>query len=97
MGGRSFAHRHPKSGGMYRQPDLGRGFPAGRQSDTGGQPERGGPFPEKSWAQRPPAGAMSKIFFLPTHALELVEAAALKAAMEQDLIESRMPVLALLR
>lgn len=38
-------------------------------------------------------GAISKIFFLPTHALELVEAAALKAAMEQDLIESRMPVL----
>lgn len=38
-------------------------------------------------------GAVSKIFFLPTHALELVEAAALKAAMEQDLIESRMPVL----
>ncbi|MBS0029533.1 ligase-associated DNA damage response DEXH box helicase [Chitinophaga sp. 22321] len=38
-------------------------------------------------------GAVSKIFFLPTHALELVEAAALKAAMEQDLIESKMPVL----
>lgn len=38
-------------------------------------------------------GAVSKIFFLPTHALELVEAAALKAAMEEDLIESRMPVL----
>ncbi|WP_143305032.1 ligase-associated DNA damage response DEXH box helicase [Chitinophaga vietnamensis] len=38
-------------------------------------------------------GAVSKIFFLPTHALELVEAAALKAAMEEELIESRMPVL----
>jgi len=38
-------------------------------------------------------GAVSKIFFLPTHALELVEAAALKAAMEEDLIESKMPVL----
>ncbi|RFS24632.1 ligase-associated DNA damage response DEXH box helicase [Chitinophaga silvatica] len=38
-------------------------------------------------------GAVSKIFFLPTHALELVEAAALKAAMEEDLIESRMPVM----
>ena len=38
-------------------------------------------------------GAVSKIFFLPTHALELVEAAALKAAMEEDLIESRMPVI----
>ncbi|QJB35384.1 ligase-associated DNA damage response DEXH box helicase [Chitinophaga oryzae] len=38
-------------------------------------------------------GAISRIFFLPTHALELVEAAALKAAMEEELIESRMPVL----
>ncbi|MFB6455067.1 ligase-associated DNA damage response DEXH box helicase [Chitinophaga sp. Hz27] len=37
--------------------------------------------------------AISKIFFLPTHALELVEAAALKAAMEEELIESRMPIL----
>ncbi|WP_160711569.1 ligase-associated DNA damage response DEXH box helicase [Chitinophaga solisilvae] len=38
-------------------------------------------------------GAVSKIFFLPTHALELVEAAALKTAMEEEVIESRMPVL----
>ncbi|NIG53301.1 ligase-associated DNA damage response DEXH box helicase [Chitinophaga sp. Cy-1792] len=37
--------------------------------------------------------AISKIFFLPTHALELVEASALKAAMEEELIESRMPIL----
>ncbi|MBV8255653.1 MAG: ligase-associated DNA damage response DEXH box helicase [Chitinophaga sp.] len=37
--------------------------------------------------------AISNIYFLPTHALELVEAAALKAAMEEELIESRMPVL----
>ena len=37
--------------------------------------------------------AVSKIYFLPTHALELVEAAALKAAMQEELIESRMPVL----
>ena len=38
-------------------------------------------------------GATSKIWFLPTHSLELVEAAALKAAMEEQLVESRMPVL----
>lgn len=37
-------------------------------------------------------GAVSKIFFLPTHSLELVEAAALKEAMEANLIESRTPV-----
>ncbi|SFD10525.1 ATP-dependent helicase Lhr and Lhr-like helicase [Chitinophaga sp. CF118] len=38
-------------------------------------------------------GAISKIWFLPTHSLELVEAAALKAAMKEQLVESRMPVL----
>ena len=37
--------------------------------------------------------ATSKIFFLPTHSLELVEAAALKSAIEDDLIESRPPML----
>lgn len=36
--------------------------------------------------------AVSKIYFLPTHALELVEAAALKAAVEEGSIESREPL-----
>lgn len=35
--------------------------------------------------------AISKIYFLPTHSLELVEAAALKTAIAQELIESREP------
>ena len=35
--------------------------------------------------------ATSKIYFLPTHSLELVEAAALKEAVKQNLIESRQP------
>lgn len=38
-------------------------------------------------------GATSKIWFLPTHSLELVEAAALKAAIAQQVVESRMPVI----
>lgn len=37
--------------------------------------------------------AVSNIWFLPTHSLELVEAAALKDAMKVNLIESRMPVI----
>jgi ATP-dependent Lhr-like helicase len=37
--------------------------------------------------------AISKIYFLPTHSLELVEAAALKDAIAQQLIESRVPML----
>lgn len=36
-------------------------------------------------------GKASKIYFLPTHSLELVEAAALKQAMEENIIESRDP------
>ncbi|WP_343668128.1 ligase-associated DNA damage response DEXH box helicase [Chitinophaga sp.] len=38
-------------------------------------------------------GATSKIWFLPTHSLELVEAAALKSAIAQQVVESRMPVI----
>ena len=38
-------------------------------------------------------GEISKIYFLPTHSLELVEAAALKSAMKLNFIESRMPML----
>ncbi len=37
--------------------------------------------------------AISKIYFLPTHSLELVEAAALKSAIKEQLIESRNPML----
>lgn len=37
--------------------------------------------------------AISKIYFLPTHSLELLEAAALKSAIEENLIESREPKL----
>ena len=37
--------------------------------------------------------AVSRIYFLPTHSLELMEAAALKRAIEENLIESREPKL----
>lgn len=35
--------------------------------------------------------ATSKIYFLPTHSLELIEAAALKSAVKENMIESRDP------
>ena len=38
-------------------------------------------------------GAVSLIYFLPTHSLELVEAAALKDAIELNFIESREPMM----
>lgn len=37
--------------------------------------------------------AISNIYFVPTHSLEIVEGAALQQAYEQQLIESRMPVM----
>ena len=37
-------------------------------------------------------GDVSKIYFLPTHSLELVEAAALKQAIQEGLIEGREPL-----
>lgn len=37
-------------------------------------------------------GATSKIYFLPTHTLELLEALALKMASEKNLAETRIPV-----
>jgi len=37
--------------------------------------------------------AVSKIYFLPTHSLELLEAAALKSAIDEKLIESRQPMM----
>ena len=38
-------------------------------------------------------GEVSRIYFLPTHSLELVEVAALRDAMEQNYIESKEPML----
>jgi ATP-dependent Lhr-like helicase len=38
-------------------------------------------------------GAISKIYFLPTHSLELIEVAALKDAIEQNYIESKEPMM----
>ncbi len=38
-------------------------------------------------------GSTSKIYFVPTHALELVEAAALKSAIHSEEMESRDPIL----
>jgi ATP-dependent Lhr-like helicase len=36
-------------------------------------------------------GATSKIYFLPTHSLELIESAALREAVQRELTESRLP------
>lgn len=38
-------------------------------------------------------GEISHIYFLPTHSLELVEAAALKRAIKEEMVESREPMI----
>lgn len=38
-------------------------------------------------------GATSRIYFLPTHALEIVEGAALKEAIRREIVEDRLPFL----
>nr|WKN37754.1 ligase-associated DNA damage response DEXH box helicase [Tunicatimonas sp. TK19036] len=37
-------------------------------------------------------GATSRIYFLPTHSLELIEAAAIQEAVREDVVESRKPL-----
>lgn len=37
-------------------------------------------------------GATSRMYFLPTHSLELIEAAALKKGLQQQIVESRVPL-----
>jgi ATP-dependent Lhr-like helicase len=38
-------------------------------------------------------GEISKLYFLPTHSLELVEAAALKQAIKEEMVESKTPLI----
>jgi ATP-dependent Lhr-like helicase len=57
----------------------------------------GGPKGVSRFAQRAGRsghrpGAQSKIYFLPTHSLELIEAAALRQAIQQKDFEARIPI-----
>ena len=56
----------------------------------------GGPKGVARFAQRAgrsghQPGATSKIYFLPTHSMELIECAALRQSIEEENLESRMP------
>jgi ATP-dependent Lhr-like helicase len=58
-----------------------------------GSPKGVGRFLQRAGRSGHQPGEASKIYFLPTHSLELVEAAALKEAIKENLIESREPML----
>ncbi|WP_336515751.1 ligase-associated DNA damage response DEXH box helicase [Pollutibacter soli] len=58
-----------------------------------GSPKGVGRFLQRAGRSGHQPGETSRIYFLPTHSLELMEAAALKTAMEENEIESRVPMM----
>lgn len=56
-----------------------------------GSPKGVAKFMQRAGRSGHQPGAVSKIYFLPTHALELLEAAALRKAIEQHIVEDRIP------
>ena len=58
-----------------------------------GSPKGVGRFLQRAGRSGHRPGEASKVYFLPTHSLELMEAAALKTSIAQDLIESREPMI----
>lgn len=57
-----------------------------------GSPKGVGRFLQRAGRSGHAPGEVSRLHFLPTHSLELVEAAALKQAIREGLIESRNPL-----
>lgn len=58
-----------------------------------GSPKGVARFAQRAGRSGHQPGAVSKIFLLPTNALELIEAAGLKEALKRRLFESRIPVI----
>lgn len=72
--------------------DLGVDFrPVGTVVQVG-SPKGVGRFLQRAGRSGHQPGEISRIHFLPTHSLELMEAAALKSAIRDDLIEGRPPL-----
>lgn len=58
-----------------------------------GSPKGVGRFMQRAGRSGHQPGALSTIYFVPTHSLELIEAAALREAMNRNLMEERVPYL----
>ncbi len=56
-----------------------------------GSPKGVGRFMQRAGRSGHSPGATSRIYFVPTHSLELVEAAALRQAIKEEMVEDRMP------
>lgn len=71
--------------------DLGVDFRPVDQIFQIGSPKGVARFLQRAGRSGHKPGATSKIHFIPTHALELVEAAALRQAIKEELVEDRLP------
>ena len=73
--------------------DLGVDFSPVESCIQVGSPKGVGRFLQRAGRSGHRPGAASVIYFLPTHAMELIEALALQTAIEKDSIEDRVPYL----
>lgn len=72
--------------------DLGVDFPAVEQVVQIGSPKGIARFLQRAGRSGHQPGIASKVYFLPTHALEVSEAAALKQAIKKPTVEARLPL-----
>lgn len=73
--------------------DLGVDFRPVEQIIQIGSPKGIARFLQRAGRSGHQPGAVSKIFFVPTHAIELLEVEAIRDAIEQEFIESRIPLI----
>lgn len=73
--------------------DLGVDFRPVEQVFQIGSPKSVARFLQRAGRSGHQPGATSQIYFVPTHALELMEAAALQQAVAENVIEARQPLL----
>lgn len=71
--------------------DLGVDFRPVESIVQVGSPKGVARFMQRAGRSGHQPGALSRIYFVPTHSLELVEAAALREAIAQEVLEERMP------
>lgn len=74
--------------------DLGVDYPTVDAIIQIGSPKGVARFLQRAGRSGHNPGAQSKAWFLPTHALEIIEGAALRVAIEEGLMESRIPYIA---
>ena len=78
---------------MYLQLDLGVDFAPVETIIQIGGPKGVARFIQRAGRSGHQPGKESVIYFLPTHAIELIEAAALQKAVSQTVVEDRIPYL----